>query len=77
MRLFKAKKPAGRQRIGLGDAVEVAARPVVIAVKAVTGKDLSNCIGCQRRKKDWNEFSDRVVDSVTEALQSVNKKNFK
>lgn len=47
--LFKRKTP-----VGLGDAVEVVAKPVAKAIDRVLGTNLEHCGGCARRKAKLN-----------------------
>jgi hypothetical protein len=40
---------------GLGDAVEVFAKPIARALDAAFGTDLENCAGCAERREKLNE----------------------
>lgn len=39
---------------GLGDLVELGAKPLARAIDRVFGTDLVNCPSCEQRRQDWN-----------------------
>lgn len=54
MRIYP-KRPISRLR-GLGDLVEVVAKPVARAIDRAAGTNIRNCEGCAKRKEALNKF---------------------
>ena len=48
--------PPVNQRVGLGDVVHHAAKPVVAFIKAFGGPNLGGCGGCKKRQEKLNEI---------------------
>ena len=42
---------------GLGDIVEIVAKPIAKGIDAIAGTDLEHCPGCERRKSFLNSLS--------------------
>ena len=49
-----------RRRTGLGDLVEVVARPAARAIDRMMGTSLEDCGGCGRRKQRLNHLAPNV-----------------
>lgn len=52
-----AKKKVTAKK-GLGDAVEVIAKPIAKAIDSVAGTDIEHCAACEERKGILNRFSE-------------------
>jgi hypothetical protein len=57
----RLKPPPTNQRMGLGDAVHMAAKPVVMLVSVFGGPDLNRCRGCIKRREAWNKAMPNVM----------------
>jgi hypothetical protein len=56
--------PPSNQRFGLGDVVKKAATPVVWAIKAAGGPNLSGCGSCRARQEKLNKMIPNVLNPL-------------
>jgi len=49
------RRVSARKYRGLGDVVEIAAKPIAKAIDSITGSKIASCGACQKRREKLNK----------------------